>query len=340
MNLSLKPVDRLSVPYGVENAGLQALKFFCAFLVVVIHTAACSVHPAFGLTRVAVPVFFMITGFFMVDSRGVIDHRRVWRMIVKLLWIIVGAQLLYMVVYVAESVIVEHEMPSDLWSFRAHLYNIIVGDRFGGHLWYLTACVQALLVVWIAARRRCERLLVWFIPFGLGLALLTGCYGVLPGIGRAHSVVCRGALSTALPCVMLGVVMRRGRLPRVSSALVIMTVVAALLLIEDNMLKINNGDMIVMTMPLAVALFAVFAGVRVSPLLAAAGRRYATGVYIMHLAIMRLVEHIGGLADHPALAVVTFASTLLLLAGWRRLRPAMSSPRKRSHTLLREPTDI
>lgn len=326
MNLSLKPVDRLSVPYGVENAGLQALKFFCAFLVVVIHTAGCMDHRAFGLTRIAVPVFFMITGFFMVDSRGLIDHKRVWRMMVKLLWITVGAQLFYIGVYAAESLLVKHEIPSDVWSLRAHLYNLIVGDKFGGHLWYLTACLQALLVVWLAVRRGWERLLVWFIPAGLALALLTGCYGVLPGIGKAHSFVCRGVLSTALPCVMIGVVMRRGRLPRVTPALLIMAVVAAaLLLFEDNLLKINGGDMIVMTMPLAVTLFAIFAGARVSPVFAAAGRSYATGIYIMHLAVMRLVEHIEGLAEHPALAVVTFAATLLLLAGWRRLRPAMRS---------------
>ncbi|MBD5186167.1 MAG: acyltransferase [Bacteroidales bacterium] len=326
MNLSLKPVDRLSVPYGVENAGLQALKFLCAFLVVVIHTAGCMDHRAFGLTRIAVPVFFMITGFFMVDSRGLIDHKRVWRMMVKLLWITVGAQLFYIGVYAAESLLVKHEIPSDVWSLRAHLYNLIVGDKFGGHLWYLTACLQALLVVWLAVRRGWERLLVWFIPAGLALALLTGCYGVLPGIGKAHSFVCRGVLSTALPCVMIGVVMRRGRLPKVTPALLIMAVVAAaLLLFEDNLLKINGGDMIVMTMPLAVTLFAIFAGTRVSPVLAAAGRSYATGIYIMHLAVMRLVEHIDGLAEHPALAVVTFAATLLLLAGWRRLRPAMRS---------------
>ena len=326
MNLSLKPVDRLSVPYGVENAGLQALKFLCAFLVVVIHTAGCMDHRAFGLTRIAVPVFFMITGFFMVDSRGLIDHKRVWRMMVKLLWITVGAQLFYIGVYAAESLLVKHEIPSDVWSLRAHLYNLIVGDKFGGHLWYLTACLQALLVVWLAVRRGWERLLVWFIPAGLALALLTGCYGVLPGIGKAHSFVCRGVLSTALPCVMIGVVMRRGRLPRVTPALLIMAVVAAaLLLFEDNLLKINGGDMIVMTMPLAVTLFAIFAGARVSPVFAAAGRSYATGIYIMHLAVMRLVEHIEGLAEHPALAVVTFAATLLLLAGWRRLRPAMRS---------------
>nr|MBD5378068.1 acyltransferase [Bacteroides sp.] len=326
MNLSLKPVDRLSVPYGVENAGLQALKFLCAFLVVVIHTAGCMDHRAFGLTRIAVPVFFMITGFFMVDSRGLIDHKRVWRMMVKLLWITVGAQLFYIGVYAAESLLVKHEIPSDVWSLRAHLYNLIVGDKFGGHLWYLTACLQALLVVWLAVRRGWERLLVWFIPAGLALALFTGCYGVLPGIGKAHSFVCRGVLSTALPCVMIGVVMRRGRLPRVTPALLIMAVVAAaLLLFEDNLLKINGGDMIVMTMPLAVTLFAIFAGARVSPVLAAAGRSYATGIYIMHLAVMRLVEHIEGLAEHPALAVVTFAATLLLLAGWRRLRPAMRS---------------
>ena len=326
MNLSLKPVDRLSVPYGVENAGLQALKFLCAFLVVVIHTAGCMDHRAFGLTRIAVPVFFMITGFFMVDSRGLIDHKRVWRMMVKLLWITVGAQLFYIGVYAAESLLVKHEIPSDIWSLRAHLYNLIVGDKFGGHLWYLTACLQALLVVWLAVRRGWERLLVWFIPAGLALALLTGCYGVLPGIGKAHSFVCRGVLSTALPCVMIGVVMRRGRLPRVTPALLIMAVVAAaLLLFEDNLLKINGGDMIVMTMPLAVTLFAIFAGARVSPVLAATGRSYATGIYIMHLAVMRLVEHIEGLAEHPALAVVTFAATLLMLAGWRRLRPAMRS---------------
>ena len=328
MKFSLKPVESLSVPYGSENSGLQALKIICAFLVVVIHTIGCMSHWAFGLTRVAVPLFFMVTGFFIPDASGLITTRRIKRMIIKLLWITIGAQLFYMAFYAVHSLVVDHAPPVDLWSIRAWIYNIVMGDKFGGHLWYLTSCLQALIVIWIATRARCERLLVWFIPVGLAVNLLFGSYAGLLGIGMTHHVVCRGVLSTALPCIMTGVVMRRMPLPRLSPSLVVAVVVcAALMLAEDNFVKIFNGDMIVMTMPLSILIFIMFVGMPVSAPLAFAGKTYATGIYIFHLAVMGVVKHIDGLEMHPALSVVTFALTLSILVAWRAISRTLTIKR-------------
>ena len=101
----------------------------------------------------------------------------------------------------------------------------------------------------------------------------------------------------------------------------------ALMLAEDNFVKIFNGDMIVMTMPLSILIFIMFVGMPVSAPLAFAGKTYATGIYIFHLAVMGVVKHIDGLEMHPALSVVTFALTLSILVAWRAISRTLTIKR-------------
>ena len=55
-----------------ELYGLQILKFLCALFVVQIHTPSGLRDLLVPVIRIAVPVFFMISGYFLPDSTGVI----------------------------------------------------------------------------------------------------------------------------------------------------------------------------------------------------------------------------------------------------------------------------
>lgn len=323
MKLNLAPARNLAVPPSVEVPGLQALKLLCAFLVVVIHTAALQGGPLRVVASVAVPVFFMITGFFCVDPRGCLDACRLGRMIWKLLLITVGAQAAYIAFYVLKCR-VEATAPDDLFHLRSWVTLIAVGDKFGGHLWYLTAAIEALAVVWCAVKLRMERLLFLLIPAGLALGLLAGAYAPLLGHDAAERFIHRNFITLGLPCILIGIAMRRRPLLSARPALLwaATAVVLLLMLAEHYGLRLSpRGDFIILTVPAAMLLFQSFARINPPALLAAAGRSYATGIYIAHLIVMwALAQTVAALAPSPWLAPATFLATLLILILWRRLR--------------------
>lgn len=319
MNLNLQPVDRLTVPHGREIPGLQALKLLCALLVVIIHTEACQDSSLFGLTRVAVPIFFMVTGFFLVDPRGLLQSDRLKRTVVKLAWITLWAQLLYMAFYAVTS-LAEGQVPYKLWNPFEWLKAVAFGANFGGHLWYLNSCLQALIIIWIAVSCGFERMLVWFIPVGLAMAILLGSYAPAIGVGKLHLMVYRGPVSAALPWIMAGVVLRRlGRMPRRSTLLVLAAVFAVGVWVEFNHIIPVRRDMLVAVVPLSVVLFMLFVGLNPQAMLVVAGRNYATGIYIMHIAVMHLFRPVSWLYSSVLLAPATFVASLLLLMAWRRM---------------------
>ena len=328
MKLNLPPASALAVPPSVEVPGLQALKLICAFLVVVIHTAALQGGWLRVVASVAVPVFFMITGFFCVDSRGCLDSRRLGRMIWKLIVITLGAQAAYIAFYAVKCRI-EGVAPDDLFSLRSWVTLIAVGDKFGGHLWYLTAAIEALAVIWCAVRLRMERMLFLLVPAGLALGLLAGAYAPLLGHDAAERFIHRNFITLGLPCILIGIAMRRRPLLLAGRPALLWTatlVVTLLMLAEHYGLRLSpRGDFIILTIPAAMLLFQSFARVNAPAPLAAAGRRYATGIYIAHLIVMwAIAQTVAALAPSPWLAPATFFATLALLILYRAARSHFS----------------
>ncbi len=324
MKLQLSPRPGLDVKPGRDVAGLQCLKLICAFLVVVIHTVGMWGGPLRVIASVAVPVFFMITGFFCVDATGRPDSGRIARMLWKLLVITVAAQVAYILFYVVKSAIAG-EPPSDLWKIRSWITLFVVGDKFGGHLWYLTAAIEALAVIWLGVKMRLEKLLYLMIPLGLTFGLLAGAYAPLLGFETPErGFVHRNFFTLGLPCMMIGVAMRRRPLIGWKPALLWATtlLVLMLMLAEHYGLRLSpRGDFLILTIPAAVMLFQVFARSNPPKILADAGRRYSTGIYIIHLMVMwGVAELFTELAPSPWLAPVTFFLTLAILIVWRMVR--------------------
>lgn len=80
----------------VRFAGFDILKFFCSFLIVCIH---CPFPGEAGqwftaLTRIAVPIFFMISGYYFNDMQS---KRRTPDQIKKILSLVIAANCFYLV---------------------------------------------------------------------------------------------------------------------------------------------------------------------------------------------------------------------------------------------------
>lgn len=247
-------------------------------------------------------------------------------MLVKLLKLTVMAQLFFMA-WEAALLTVNGE-PTDVFlNPRSWVTTLLTGDKWGGHLWYLTAALQALAVVWVAARFRVTRLLYLAVPAGILLGLLTGAYAPLTPLADLvphERFIYRGFFTMALPFIMLGVALRRRPGLTAGTSAWMWGLVALLLAaqaVEWQWFRMTSwGDLTLFTLPAAAALFVAAAGSAFPRQVVRAGRRLSTGIYIFHLAVMEaLVVMVAPLADSILLAPATFLVTALVVDGAMRV---------------------
>ncbi len=133
-------------------AGIDYFRLIAALLIIAIHTSpllSFSETADFILTRIiarlAVPFFFMASGFFLV-SRYTYDNRKLIAFIKKTLLIYAAAILLYIPINIYNG----------YFSMEALLPNIIKDFVFDGtmyHLWYLPASAIGAAAAWFLVKR-------------------------------------------------------------------------------------------------------------------------------------------------------------------------------------------
>lgn len=285
--------------------GLDILKCLCAFLVICIHVP----FPEYinfwilPLTRVAVPIFFMITGYFYID---VINKKKENRQIKNVLLITVFANVLYFLwnflLCIINGTYVEYL--SSVFSVRA-LTNFIFFNEspFGYHLWYLSALLYTLVVYKIFIKINYVKVVLCLCPFLLAMDLILGKYSLLL-FGREFSyLLVRNWLFVGIPYVALGMLIRRFAvsLNRISDALLLFSIVSfsGLTLLEKFLLIYFDANAIrdhyINTTFLACAVFVYFVKctekssfvLRVGRYI---GRKNTLGIYIIHPMIITILE--------------------------------------------------
>ena len=175
--------------------GPDYFRMAAAFLVAAIHTsplASFSAEADFVLTRiaarVAVPFFFMATGFFVLPQYlfwHSMDHRPLFRLLKKLLFLYGAAILLY--------------LPVNLYAGQFEgvgiggVVRMVWMDGTFYHLWYLPAVILGAALVWFL-RRRLSRCAVTGVSLFLYLIGLFGdsYYGLaeqIPALRAAYDVL-------------------------------------------------------------------------------------------------------------------------------------------------------
>ena len=124
---------------GQRNDGIAILKAIAAFMVVWIHLGVHGAgNPAVyavtkyadALCRMAVPVFFIITGYFF---SGYMD--RTWPKLKKLLTLTITASVLYVILDLWTGDEYRNLISETKWIPHFLIYNIF--PPFAGHLWYM-----------------------------------------------------------------------------------------------------------------------------------------------------------------------------------------------------------
>lgn len=310
-----------------RNAGFDLLKLLCAFLVICIHATFAGRDCLEPVTRAAVPVFFMITGWFYTDERA-----RQKKQIFKILWIIAAACVFYALWKVFMTLRTGESVGALIgaWFEPKALAKLILFNQTGisTHLWYLFALLYVLIIAAVLGERGRGRV-YWMIPLLLAAAVALGAYSPLL-LGRKLSTAYgRNFLFTGLPCFLLGELLSRKRAKlRINRLLILAMLVfsVALATAERRYLTNRTGytdaDLYIGSVFIAISLFLLSCNANnigsgpVLSRLAHWGGAYTLGIYILHPAVIDLIQMMfGGLfsRSYPAAKIYYYTAPLVLL---------------------------
>lgn len=193
-----------------RHSGIDALKFLCAFLVVCIHKPFPGTVGEYivAISRIAVPIFFMITGFFYK-----FEDNQEKKQIVKLLKIILFSSILYLawnfLIQISEFV-VNGNIDSVLKVFQIFNRKSILQLLFlnespiSGHLWYLNAIVYVFLCCYILKKVKLFKILYWITPLLLSVDLIFGKYAIAIFGREFNYLYVRNFLFVGIPYFIIG----------------------------------------------------------------------------------------------------------------------------------------
>lgn len=279
--------------------GLDILKAICAFLIVCIHAPFPGSAGGYitALARIAVPVFFMITGFFYdsVSSGG-----REVRQIKKIFLLFLYGNFLFFAYRLGISLVKGStaEYLHSAFTLKNLVKFVIFNESmFNGHLWYLGAILYVLIIVYVLKRfvPKWKQILYFLSPFLLIGDLVLGKYSLLL-LGRElpSYVLVRNFLFVGIPYFTIGVFMKDKDICSMKNkhvlCPVLIVVFAATTILERMLLIVLDANTVrdhyLSSTLLAAVMFIAFTGEAWNTgrcrLLKTIGQKYATWVYILH----------------------------------------------------------
>lgn len=165
-----------------RNTSIDSLKFLAAFFVVCIHAPFPGGlgQDVVAVARFAVPVFFMISGFYFGPdgtAANALDQSR------KILKILISSNVIFFafqtLLRIHAGTTFQHAV-SEQVGFRKMANFLVFGESpFGFHLWYLSGIYCVYLVQLGVLRWNLKRIVSWCVPFLLLTDLVLGKYSIL-----------------------------------------------------------------------------------------------------------------------------------------------------------------
>ncbi len=317
--------------------GLDTLKAICAFLVVCIHAPFSTAAGRYfeDICRLAVPVFFMASGFFYPNTmRRGREAKQILRLL-KLTLISMLCYFVWMYVFYRWTGQDFSYITDRLLSFKGIVKLFVFNNvNFAYHLWYLLAIIYVLVMVKIAVRLRLKKLLFRLCPLLLLAGIALGKYSAVV-FGRFISIdIARNCYFLGLPFFCAGWYISENfeRIKNRANKAALLPLALAfgiLSMLEHYILDrlgLNMvGDVYLSTAPMVVCVFLFFAAFsQGSAGLSTIGRRYSTGIYILHVAVLDILYTIVSKTAfvsvfNSAPALFVYPVTLFAVCLWHRL---------------------
>ena len=308
---------------------IDILKAICAFLIVCIHVPFPGKVGAYftTLTRVAVPVFFMITGYFYLDT---VERHKEKRQIKKILYLVIEANMLFFIWNIALNVLRKENIVAyirSIYTGKNILEFLALNESLlAGHLWYLGAILYVLVIVLLMDRFNCKKVLYYLTPVLLIADLVFGKYSLLIFHREFPYILVRNFLCVGIPYFCIGNLIREKRSSEKWNKKVLraLIVVFAITSLTERFALVNAGlnatrDHYLSTTFLAICLFVYTLKSNWNNKgLAVIGRKYSTWLYIMHpifiTVFSMIVGKLGIKSIYRCIApIVVYCATLVFL---------------------------
>lgn len=184
-------------------SSLYVAKAFAALLVIIAHIPLGALKAwIYPWTLIAVPIFFLISGYFLYSPDKSKSAERTWQSLKKTIPIFLGLTLFYWLM-----VLPNHGNTVHSWEQIQHF--LIYGQLTTVHLWFLMAMIQALFILTLVFRWRLGRYIWIFVPLML-TALLGAKYSFLITGGEERELVyVFNSVCYALPFMVTGYLIKK-----------------------------------------------------------------------------------------------------------------------------------
>ncbi len=312
-----------------RKGGLDVLKAICCFLIVCIHIEFPHPlnHIVTPLARIAVPIFFMITGYFHTQT---IERGKTTIQLKRTLQLLLIANLFYLVFWVAYQLITKQSILSylrGLLNKRTLFHFFILNETpLALHLWYLGALLYALAILWLFEKKCSWKRLYPLIPILLLINVVLGQYADVL-FGRVISFVwTRNFLFLGIPCVLLGDLFYHTKHKIKNSHLALMCALFTVTTVAEEYLLEMAGsqsprDLYISSIFLAISAFGLATNIQttqgnISKKVAYVGSRLSLGIYIIHpffIIILNFAASLLGQWCKPIEQIYSYVGPILVL---------------------------
>lgn len=277
---------------------LDTLKCFCAFMVVFIHAGFSD--NVFGYTfreicRIAVPIFFMISGYFSVGK----DSKKIKLTIKKLLILQIVSDFAYFIFDIIKAIIMNEEIIeviSSYFTIKSILFNL---NNVG---WYIRALIYIYILFLIFLKtgkkistNKISVYVITLIAVDLMLVKYSKLlFGYNPDVAMYEPIT--KFIATGLSCFMIGMIIKRKENKFKKCKIYIPIILFLLNLFEIIMFKYYDKNVVLCnylcTIPFAMSVFSFAIGMDnlKSNLFSTIGQKYSTGIYLFHTIIQNIFD--------------------------------------------------
>ena len=316
---------------------IDVLKAICAFLIVCLHIPFPGQFGAYFtvLTRIAVPIFFMITGYYYSET---IKRHKEKKQIWKIFRLGIEANVLYFLWNITLNIVHRNSVFTYIQSTftKKNLIKFFVLNEsvVAGHLWYLGAVLYVLIIIFFIDKLnlKCRKILYWMIPILLVMNLIFGTYALVVFRREFPLILVRNFLCVGIPYFCIGILIREEKIGvNVNKkVLCLITILFAAMGLCEKFILENIGmnateDHYISTIFLAITVF-IFAlkSNWKNKYLADIGRTYSTWLYIIHpifITILTFIsEKFGIYSLYYVASVVVYVSSLIFLVLIKKMR--------------------
>lgn len=271
---------------GGGISSLFVLKAIAAFCVVVIHYPLALRYEFYPLIYTAVPLFFVITGYFLYkeDSNDIIASGK------KQLRKVVRTTLIASLVYYIYKIIISYLSGGGFIPPFYSIYDVIIwivfGFNFSGPLWYMTALGWSLLIIIILYKLGWQKLL-YLTPLSFIIYNIILAYPLrelsLPWYFETNFV------SSGLPWISVGMFIKKNerRIEQIISNTSLWTIFAITLALRyiEQYCFVGAEPRALINVPLVIIIFVLclrYKSFGNNSCIANLGRSHSTNIYLYH----------------------------------------------------------